>query len=541
MTYEKRAFRSSTQALLAALTVGLIAACGDDGGSKPQPDGGQQPGVDSSTPAPDSGLTDSQVTPPTDTGTPNPDSGRTDAGVVDAGRGTAPTLTTATAKQAGRFGFDLRVDVTATDPDKDITSVSISLFDKSNAAIGTERIVPLDTPIAMPTGNSSVTLTGVLEQNLTDFGLAKVTLVDGRMVRSATVDATIATQPVLADGASCDATFAANRCATGFGCKGTGSATKCSAGVAPTLSKVGYFKDDPALPPRIVMEGSDPDGDVATYTVRFLNDSNAEVPYDLDGDPTTPSVATFTTTVGSTDGATDFYFRFTPSDDFVTTVSKVGIKVSDGRATGNTSAEKISESIKAAPSKTSGAVCDLHGFDFCKGTVQAPLVCSATSATAGSCKAVSTARMAACASATTIRPTGNGSYSATGKLGLSSLWDAPEGCSSAKNQPDSVIKLLLDSPATKVTLTTNVPFTSFDSDLYLIQKFDQAPSLTDPRTPSSADLWCQADAYTDGSPSGRQPTLVLNNLAAGDYCVVIDSYPWLEAPGELFQLNVTVE
>jgi hypothetical protein len=543
MTYQKRAFRSSTEAILAALTVGLIAACGSDGGGKTEVDAGQNPGPDSSAPA-DSSVTDSKVTP-SDTGTTDtPDGGKSDAAIVDAGKGTAPTLTTATAKQVGRFGYDLRVDLTATDPDKDITSVSISLFDKNAAAIGTERIVPLDTAITTATGSSSVTLAGVLEQNLADFGVAKVTLIDGRMVRSATLDATIATQAVVAENAACDATFVANRCGTGFGCKGAGTSKTCSAGVPPTLSRVGYFKDDPSLPPRIVIEGSDPDGDVATYTIRFLNSSSAEVPYDLDGDPTTPSVATFTTTVGDTDGATDFFFRFTPSDDFVNPtlgITRIGVKVSDGRATNNTSAEKISEDLKASPPKSSGAGCDLHGFDYCKGTTMAPLVCTPTSATAGSCKTVTAARTSACSAATVVRPSGSGTFSVTGKLSLASLWDAPEGCSSAKNTPDSLIKLVLDVPATKVTLTTNVPYTSFDSDLYVLEKCDQAPVLTDPRTPATTDPWCLADAYTDGSPSGRQPTLVLNNVAAEDYFVVIDSYPWLEAPGELFQLNVTVE
>lgn len=529
MTYEKRAFRSSTQALLAALTVGLIAACGDDGGgAKPQPDGGQQPGLDGATPQ-DSGVTDSKVTL-ADTGAGDTDSARPDSGggAVDAGKGTAPLLTTATAKQVGRFGFDLRVDLTATDPDKDITSVSLSLFDKNAVAIGTERIVPLDTPITMATGSSSATLAGVLEQHLTDFGSVKVAVIDSRMVRTEQTTATITAQPVSAEGASCDATFVTNRCAAGFGCKGTGSATKCSAGAPPTLSRVGYFTD--TLGPRIVMEGSDPDGDVATYTIRFLNEASAEVPYDLDGDPTTPSVATFTTTVGSTSGATDFFFRFTPSEDLTNLVKKVGVKVSDSRATNNVSEEKISAVLGPAPSKTNNAACDLHGFDYCSGT--APLVCTATSATAGNCKALAMARTTACKAATVV--TSSGTTSVQGKLGQASLWNTPAACSAAQNQPDAVVGLSLAAPAAKVTLTTNFPYTSFNSELTLLKACDEIPL-------DQATNWCSSDQVTEGLISGPQPTLVLENVPAGSYYVLVDSFPSFELPGQLFQLNVTVE
>jgi hypothetical protein len=528
--------RSSTPAFAFAVAVGLIAACGDDSGGKDKTDAGT--GTDSGLPA-DAGSTDGKV-PGVDSGkTPDgavTDGAVTDAGSlpVDAGAGSAPTLSTATAKQAGRFGTDLLVDVTGSDADKDIDLVSVVLLDKAGVQIGTERRLPIDPPITAVQGSAKFTLTGALEGQ-TELGTAKVTLLDKRGVASGTIDAAITAQPVLAAGAACDATFATNRCGEGLGCKGTGAAKTCSAGEAPTVTKVGYFDDE--LGRRIVIEGTDPDADAAKYTVSFLQeDGETAVLYDLDGDPSTPGLPSLTVVNGESAGVTSFFFRVTPDEEFVKLVKRVGVTVSDARSTANTSPVVKSDVIKAAPSKSSGAGCSLHAFDYCKGTAQSPLVCTPQGSD-GVCKPLAMARTAACTAAPTLNP-GSNALSVRGKLGQASLWDTPAACSAAKSMPDAVVKFVLASTAAKVTLTTDFSYTSFNSEITL---FKSSGTAGCGEIPDDQPTWCQADAIVDGLISGPQPTLVLENLEAGSYFVLVDSFPSLEATGELFQLDVKVE
>jgi len=531
-----RAYRSSTPAIAFALAVGLIA-CGDDAGGG-KADSGQTP--DAAVPA-DAGATDGKVqtgdSGGTDSGGAKSDGATPDSATpTDAASSAPPSLTTATAKQVGRFGTDLLIEVAGSDADKNLDLVGVVLLDKDGAQLGNERRLPIDPPITKVDGTAKLMLSGALEGQ-TVLGTAKITLIDRLGAGSNTIDAAIGAQTVAAAGASCDATFVLNRCGEGLGCKGAGTATTCSPGEAPKITKVGYFDDE--LGRRIVIEGTDADADVAKYTVRFLaEDGTTAVPYDLDADPSTMSVSSLTVVNGESAGQTSFFFRVTPDQEFVKLVKRVGITVSDARASTavptNTSTELVSEVIKAATARASGAACTLHGFDVCKGAM--PLVCS-PQGNDGVCKTVSSARTAACNTAPSLIP-GSNMLSVRGKLSGASLWDSLDCSPDVKNQPDAVVKFNLATDAAKVTLTTDFAYTSFNSELTLFRSPGGGCGDIPPNQPVS---WCATDAYTDGLISGPQPTMVVENLAAGSYFVLVDSFPSFESTGELFQLDVKVE
>jgi hypothetical protein len=235
--------------------------------------------------------------------------------------------------------------------------------------------------------------------------------------------------------------------------------------------------------------------------------------------------------------------RFTPADNFFAEVAQVKVTVTDRRATNNTSNEKAATKV-ITPLKTNGQVCDpSQGFDFCKGTVQAPLVC-ATTAGNSKCTATATARNSAVSAAQVLSPS-TGKTSVTGKI-TASLWDPATGCTTPQPpQADSIVKLTLASDAAKVTLSTDFPYTSFDTVLYVLtmdsNKISE-PVVFDPRVQNSTDFWCIDDQpEVSGQDKNNRAILELKNLTAGTYLVVVDSVPNVDATGDLFQLNVAVE
>ncbi|HEX6244011.1 MAG TPA: hypothetical protein VFZ61_24010, partial [Polyangiales bacterium] len=168
----------------------------------------------------------------------------------------------------------------------------------------------------------------------------------------------------------------------------------------------------------------------------------------------------------------------------------------------------------------------IRTFDRCATNT----VCLATSATSKTytCTAINSARTRSCTAALVLEPA-KGVTSVRGNVVAPSLWDAPAGCvlGDPTGQAETVVKLVLASAATKVTLSTNNAGTSFDTTLYAMAKCDDAPVLA----------WCE-DYALDRKASGAE--LVLSNLAAGSYFVVVDSFN-VSLAGSTFQLDVKVE
>jgi hypothetical protein len=106
-----------------------------------------------------------------------------------------------------------------------------------------------------------------------------------------------------------------------------------------------------------------------------------------------------------------------------------------------------------------------------------------------------------------------------------SLWDAPQGCSSndPTGRPEGLVTLRLTANAPTLTLTTARPATNFDTTLYLLQGCPDD---------SLGALGCGDDTPGLGTAS----TLVLHDVNAGDYQVVVDSFDHV---GGTFELMAT--
>lgn len=285
---------------------------------------------------------------------------------------------------------------------------------------------------------------------------------------------------------------------------------------APVLSKVGFYKDV-EIGPRILLAGSDVNGDVATYTVSCFDMAGEPVVVNLDGMDETQDT-TFTAPIEHDAAVQEFFAKFLPSTEFLDQVKIIKVTVKD--AAGHTSSEVTA--MQMDEPRVSGK-CDPVGFNA---RCQNNQLC-APSGSGFACQPVSTARMGACNSATiaTLHPPTVTSVSGT--LNGASFWDSPDSCVGGGGQKtgyrDRIVKLKLDGAAAKVTLSTGATPT-FDSVLYKLSACGENP-------PACVDSNC---ACGDND-------LVLTNVAAGDYYIVVDSYASAELKGDTFTLTATVE
>jgi hypothetical protein len=488
-----------------------------------------------------------------DAGTDEPDEPEVDAGRdsgvrSDAGRdggadgsavvtrGTTPELESVTARQSGRFGTDLRIDVTGTDRDGDTVALRLAVFGKGGSPInlgdsnqdGKADPGPMELALAavLPAEESATSYLVVRDLFAANAGLERVevSLVDATKLSSETVSAEIEKQPVLDSGALCDATYVENRCKDGFGCKGN-VPTVCMPGEAPKIVRAVYYSDD--LGTRVLVEGTDADTDVKSYVVEFLSSTGAPVMIDTDGDiDNKPDANKFEADAVVRWDGTKFFLRLDQGETFADVVSKVRVKLVDrgGLVSAAVTADKM-----AAPVRSAGQVCDVRTFDRCASNT----VCySSNGGKNYACTATGTARTKSCGAALTLSPTDatEGKGTVRGVIAGPSLWEPPQGCvpgMDSGDQPEAVVKLVLVSNAKKVTLSTNNAYTSFDSTVYMMSKCDG----------SSVLAWCN-DYAGDGEVSGAE--LVMNDVPAGTYYVAVDSFNSLLS-GTTFQLDVSVE
>lgn len=537
--------------MIALCLTGTLSACPK--GEDDKTDGGTRA---------DAGQKDSGTSTPKDTGTDEPvddaGTGKVDAGKTDAGGGTdaggttdsgtktdaaadakvdammtkggnAPALESALARQSGRFGADLRIDVTGTDTDGDVVAVIVSLFTKANEPIklddtngdgkpdATSKTLSLNAAVGTGAAASSYAVIPNMFAANQGIDHVEVTLLDATSLQSAPLTVATTTQPVLAASAQCDANYVENRCGDGYGCKGT-VPTTCQAGEAPKVSRVSYLSDD--LGTRVLIEGTDADTDVKSYKVEFLSASSSPVLLDLDNDEVPESSSLERDFQGNWDG-NKFFLRLDQGDVFAEMVAKVRVTMTDR---GNQSSAPVVADKAVTPTRTSGQTCDPRSFDRCATNT----VCvSANMGKTYSCTPASTARTRACTAALVLEPA-KGVTTVRGNVAAPSLWDAPAGCSlgDSANQNEALVKLVLAAPAAKVTLSTNNAFTAFDSTVYAIAKCEDTPTLA----------WCADDSLD--KKSGAE--LVLTNLAAGSYFVIVDSFA-VDVAGSTWQLDVKVE
>lgn len=531
--------RKLMRASLALALMGMSGACGSD--SKPAADGsaslvdGSVPRTDDASMGMDAardGAVDAKVS----------DAG--DAAVVDArSLGTAPVLESSVVRQSGRFGHDLRIEVVGTDPDGDTIAMRVQFFDAQGVGIplvaptGTQApdLSPASLPLekelaATPHAVADAVLANFYRQN-GNLKSAKVTLVDDAGNVSNTLDVQLTVQPAIEMGGLCDTNYINNRCQDGLGCKGALPAT-CQLGEAPKITNAGYYTDE--FGPRILIQGTDADDDVNGYIVEFFDTSMAQVFVDLDGElGPDPAVSSFTGTVDVMEGSGKFFFRLDQTEGFTDMVKRVRLTATDLGNNHSTPVVKTLNDTDTAPSSTgapiiaAGGVCDSRGFNRCAANyVCAPTTAGATTTT---CLQIATARTRACGAAQVLDPF-KGITSVRGSVTSPSLWDTPDGCSTnnPKFAPDSVVKLTLTRPVSKVVLSSDHPFTSFDTALYMLSKCDMAPTAA----------WCADDQAATATNRSFAVLEIMGPLPAQDYFVIVDSFPGSASSN--WQIDVTV-
>ncbi|MBL8788191.1 MAG: hypothetical protein JNJ59_25075 [Deltaproteobacteria bacterium] len=463
---------------------------------------------------------DSDATDTTDTRDTTGDTGDTTP------TGTAPTLLSVTANQVGATGRDLRLHVIADDADKNIDHLELALFDAEGSPVlafksglsetpdSNETSLAFDTA-SQVTNKASIDANATLRAIFTDFAPAKVEvrLVDKRGLTSDPRSIDIALQTVAAFGEACDPAGVTSRCDFGLGCK----ASTCQNGAAPVVTKAAYYADAAGV--RILVLGTEPEDDLVSVLVEFLDAQNAPLLIDTNNDDV-PDASSFEIDARgrSVDGA--FFVRLDPSDTFASAVPQVRVTAKDSRD--QVSAAKVAKKA-SAPIRSTGQTCDPRGFDLCNATS----VCvPGTTGTSWSCKAASALRKTACEESPLLPTDGT---PITGFASGASLYDPPDLCAAgdSRTKPEGMARLVLTEPASKVTLTTALAGTGFDTVLYVF------PGCGDTAAPAAG---CADD--TAGPPSSAASTLVLTDLPAGSYIVVVDS--WGEDGGS-YALSATIE
>ena len=452
--------------------------------------------------------------------------------LVDAGpvqpEGTSPMLSSAAARFSGRFGTDLSVTMQGTDLEANATALWLQFLDSAGQPLlrhdddrdgaddRADAIVAFDEPIhGLPEFNATYTIHNFFEA---PGAVAKVevALQDEEGLRSATQVLDFISQPVLGFGDPCDPTYTLDRCEPGMGCRG--EPATCLDGLPPSITRFAYLSDFGT--PRILVEGVEPDDDMQTLHLEFLDQDNASVSIDMDGDGSTDS---FTYTAGPTVNENgEFFLELYPNDDFADAVTRIAVTPID--AFGN-EGERVVADIAPIIERDWNQGCDPRGFDMCTNLATCiPGIPGANNI----CGAPNRARQDQCEDAVTLyAPDDNLRF--FGEARGSSLWEPEGGCVTefGMDGPEEIVLLELSRGVPSLTLTTDFPNTDFDTVLYVMPGMCPAPGA------DGMYLGCADDA-----PGSLRSTLTLTNVPAGDYLVVIDSW---DAQGGNFQLSVSTD
>jgi len=468
-----------------------------------------------------------------DGGNKTVDGGTVDGAVVGDGpvivMSMPPILSAVRFRQVGRFGEDARIELTGSDPEGDITSAYVTFNDAAGKPVpvfdlngdgkpeSASNLLPVDTVIAgtMVT-STTVTQPGLLRKHA-QIAQVRVAFVDATTARSPEREAMLEKQVVSREAESCDPKFIENRCDTGLGCKGA-APTTCKKGEAPTIARVMYLRQTSSA--YIQVEGSDPDDDVAVIRLEFMDAKDQPVSIDLDGDGA-PESSTFDAEAHNVSVGGKYFYRFESSLNFSEMVTKIAMTVIDR---GGLKSVRTTATLTDPPQKNAGQPCDPRGFDVCRASACLPGIVGATN---NRCVAITPARTSACAQAKALEPA-KGINTIRGEVTFPSLYDAPAGCASNDpvQQPERMIKLVLPTAASRVVLSTNNAYTNFDTVLYAVSTCDSSAMLA----------WCSDDRRGMERPSLAE--LVLTNVAAGTYFIVVDSF---NVESGRFQLDLTVQ
>jgi hypothetical protein len=442
--------------------------------------------------------------------------------------GNPPSLMTVEANQSGRTGKDLLIAVRGSDPDFDIVTARlrsldaqgnpVNAFDANHDGTPDSSEAPATIDGASYVGqnlSATIMLRGFMAKPTAAVQLG-VVLIDATALETGELTAGLTPQAVVESGQPCDATFITSRCNAGLGCRG--APPTCQEGKPPEITKFAFYKQTGG--PLILLEGTEPEDDLQTVKFQFQNAQGGFISIDSDGDGT-PDLASFDFDAKGQAVDGTFFIRFQAGENLDQQVPKLVAQASD--FAGHQGALKTAAPT-TVPIKSAGSSCDPRGFDACA----VNLVCSpGIVGQANKCASATNLRTAVCKAAPVLEATPAGA-TIIGRTSGTSLWDAPSGCSSndPKGRPDGLVTLRLTALASKLTLSTNRPGTNFDTTLYLL-----AGCPGD----STAAFGCSDDV--PNNPVGASE-LVLSNLAAGDYQIVVDSFDFA---GGTFELSAKVE
>jgi hypothetical protein len=465
---------------------------------------------------------------------PGPDGGKasgTDGGArADAGAGgDAGTfaLESVSVRNGGRHGDVLLFNVQGSDSTGQTTEVHARVLDASNNPViafdtnwdglpdSAETRLHFDTStLGQKTFTQTITLPGVFGA-APSIASAVVSLSNAAGVLSASQTAALTVQGVESQGGMCDTTEVANRCADGLSCAGT--PPTCQAGVAPALTQVAYYGGTTTQTAELFI-GSDPDEDLQSILVNFLDGNGNSIKVDLSGDGTSPPVSSDLVDARTALGQS-FFFQNNPTPTFPSLVPRISATPIDsfGR-----SGKPVVANVGAPVIRAPGLSCDAYGITGCAvGSACSPGLIGATN----TCTAVTTLQSNKCSTASPAATTGV--LAGWGVTKGVSLWDPPAGCTlpTEVGRPEAIVKLTLAKAVNTLTISTAEPETNFDTILYVL--------------PACANTSAQALGCADDSPGqGVASTVTLNDVAAGTYAIVIDSG---SPQGGQFGLSVTMQ
>jgi hypothetical protein len=244
---------------------------------------------------------------------------------------------------------------------------------------------------------------------------------------------------------------------------------------------------------------------MGTLHIEFLDATGQPINVDINNDMTlVPSFDTAPTNLSSLGS----FFSFNRSAvGFDTLVPKV-------RATPQDFAGHAGAPVVAAVStvlqSANGVGCDARGFTGC---IPADVCSPGLPVVLSKCTNANAARTIKCGADTKLDPA-KGASIAVGVIEGVSLWDPPAGCTNPENtsRPEAAVALHLSSAVPTLTVTTERPETQIDTVLYVL-----------PGCPndSSTALDCNDDDHD--FTVGYASKVVLSNVPAGDYTIVIES------------------
>lgn len=439
--------------------------------------------------------------------------GAGDGGAPDGG-GKLPAknlaLSGVSFRNVGRKGDALRIGIKGADTHMETSAAIVRVVDADGAPVvafdtnwdgvadAPERRFHFDSSaMGQPTFVASITIPDVFGR-APSIAKVIVTLEDEVGGHSAPITQALSKQVLRGPFEACDPAKISDRCPAGMACSGAPST--CHDGVAPDLQRYAYFGGSS---PRMLFRGAEPDEDIDHISIEFLDANGASIAANL-GTDEDPQMSTGITldAMGAGSDAT-FFLSSMPIASFAVQVPKIAARVTD--LAGNSSARVVFDAT-AVPVRSAGQACDWNGFDACSsGNVCAPGLAEA----ANKCASATTERRTKCSAAAELDPA-KGKTKAFGSTSGASLWDAPIGCVSndATGRPESVVRLHLAAALPSLVITTAVPETDFDTAVYLV------PGCPDS---ASAALGCNDDLV------GTSSTLRLQNVAAGDYTIVVES------------------